>query len=66
MEDTYGQLISSLACENDKRIVLLVLDGLVGHSWIRSCELEGETEDCAPCCMGTLPCPYSWSEARIA
>ena len=28
MEDTYGKLISSLAIENDKRIVLLVLDGL--------------------------------------
>jgi len=28
MEDTYGKLISSLAIENDKRIVLLVMDGL--------------------------------------
>ena len=28
MEDTYGNLISSLAIENDKRIVLLVLDGI--------------------------------------
>jgi 2,3-bisphosphoglycerate-independent phosphoglycerate mutase len=28
MEDTYGNLISSLAIENDKRIVLLVMDGL--------------------------------------
>jgi len=28
MEDTYGRLISSLAVENDKRIVLLVMDGL--------------------------------------
>jgi len=28
MEDTYGNLISSLAKENDKRIVLLVLDGV--------------------------------------
>ena len=28
MEDTYGNLISSLAMENDKRIVLLVMDGV--------------------------------------
>ena len=28
MEDTYGNLISSLAVENDKRIVLLVMDGV--------------------------------------
>ena len=28
MEDTYGNLISSLAKENDKRIVLLVMDGV--------------------------------------
>lgn len=28
MEDTYGNLISSLAMENDKRIVLLVMDGI--------------------------------------
>jgi 2,3-bisphosphoglycerate-independent phosphoglycerate mutase len=28
MEDIYGNLISSLAMENDKRIVLLVMDGL--------------------------------------
>ena len=28
MEDQYGQLISSLAKENDKRIVLLVMDGV--------------------------------------
>ncbi len=28
MEDTYGDLISSLAAENDKRIVLLVMDGV--------------------------------------
>jgi 2,3-bisphosphoglycerate-independent phosphoglycerate mutase len=28
MEDTYGNLISSLAIPNDKRIVLLVMDGL--------------------------------------
>ena len=28
MEDTYGNLISSLAKTNDKRIVLLVMDGL--------------------------------------
>jgi 2,3-bisphosphoglycerate-independent phosphoglycerate mutase len=28
MEDTYGKLISSLAKENDRRICLLVLDGL--------------------------------------
>ena len=28
MEDIYGNLISSLAIENDKRIVLLVMDGL--------------------------------------
>ncbi len=28
MEDTYGNLISSLATENNKRIVLLVMDGL--------------------------------------
>jgi 2,3-bisphosphoglycerate-independent phosphoglycerate mutase len=28
LEDTYGQLISSLAKENDKRICLLVMDGL--------------------------------------
>ncbi len=28
MEDNYGNLISSLAKENDKRIVLLVMDGL--------------------------------------
>ena len=28
MEDSYGALISSLAIENDKRIVLLVMDGL--------------------------------------
>jgi 2,3-bisphosphoglycerate-independent phosphoglycerate mutase len=28
MEDTYGELISSLAVRNDKRIVLLVMDGL--------------------------------------
>jgi len=28
MKDTYGQLISSLARENDKRIVLLVMDGV--------------------------------------
>ena len=28
MEDAYGNLISSLAIENDKRIVLLVMDGL--------------------------------------
>ncbi|MHC4981740.1 MAG: 2,3-bisphosphoglycerate-independent phosphoglycerate mutase [Planctomycetota bacterium] len=28
MEDTYGELISSLAIENDKRIVLLVMDGV--------------------------------------
>ncbi|HAU36727.1 MAG TPA: phosphoglycerate mutase [Phycisphaerales bacterium] len=28
MEDTYGKLISSLAKTNDKRIVLLVMDGL--------------------------------------
>ena len=28
MEDTYGNLISSLAIVNDKRIVLLVMDGL--------------------------------------
>ncbi len=28
MEDTYGNLISSLATANDKRIVLLVMDGL--------------------------------------
>ncbi len=27
-EDTYGQVISSLALENDKRIVLLVMDGV--------------------------------------
>ena len=27
-EDTYGSLITSLAMKNDKRIVLLVLDGL--------------------------------------
>jgi 2,3-bisphosphoglycerate-independent phosphoglycerate mutase len=28
MEDTYGELISSLAIENDKRICLLVMDGV--------------------------------------
>lgn len=28
MEDTYGKLITSLAIKNDKRIVLLVMDGL--------------------------------------
>jgi len=28
MEDTYGRLISSLAIENEKRIVMLVMDGL--------------------------------------
>ncbi|NLW85271.1 MAG: 2,3-bisphosphoglycerate-independent phosphoglycerate mutase [Planctomycetes bacterium] len=28
MEDTYGKLISSLAMKNDKRIVLLVMDGV--------------------------------------
>ena len=28
MEDQYGNLISSLAIKNDKRIVLLVMDGL--------------------------------------
>ncbi len=28
MEDTYGELIGSLAKENDKRIVLLVMDGV--------------------------------------
>ncbi len=28
MEDTYGNLVSSLAMENDKRIVLLVMDGV--------------------------------------
>ena len=28
MEDTYGKLISSLAIENDKRIVMLVMDGV--------------------------------------
>ena len=28
MEDTYGSLISSLAVENDKRIVMLVMDGV--------------------------------------
>ncbi len=28
MEDTYGNLISSLVTENDKRIVLLVMDGV--------------------------------------
>ena len=28
MEDTYGNLISSLAVENEKRIVLLVIDGV--------------------------------------
>ena len=28
MEDTYGNLISSLAKSNEKRIVLLVMDGL--------------------------------------
>ncbi len=28
MEDNYGNLISSLAKENDKRIVLLVMDGV--------------------------------------
>lgn len=28
MEDTYGNLISSLAQENDKRVVLLVMDGI--------------------------------------
>ena len=28
MEDTYGQLISSLAVENDKTIALLVMDGV--------------------------------------
>jgi len=28
MQDTYGELISSLAVANDKRIVLLVMDGL--------------------------------------
>ncbi len=28
MEDTYGNLISSLATENDQRIVLLVMDGV--------------------------------------
>ena len=28
MEDTYGDLISSLAKENDKRIILLVMDGV--------------------------------------
>lgn len=28
MEDTYGNLISSLASENEKRIVLLVMDGV--------------------------------------
>lgn len=28
MKDDYGQLISSLAQENDKKIVMLVLDGL--------------------------------------
>lgn len=28
MEDTYGNLISSLASENDRRIVLLVMDGI--------------------------------------
>ena len=28
MEDTYGNLISSLAARNDKRIVLLVMDGV--------------------------------------
>jgi len=28
MEDTYGNLISLLAAENDKRIVLLVMDGI--------------------------------------
>ncbi|MFA5388075.1 MAG: phosphonopyruvate decarboxylase-related protein, partial [Candidatus Paceibacterota bacterium] len=28
MQDTYGNLISSLAIPNDKRIVLLVMDGL--------------------------------------
>ena len=28
MEDTYGNLIASLAKENDKRIVLLVMDGI--------------------------------------
>ncbi len=28
MEDTYGKLITSLAMESDKRIVLLVMDGL--------------------------------------
>jgi 2,3-bisphosphoglycerate-independent phosphoglycerate mutase len=28
MEDTYGRLISGLAIENDKRIVLLVMDGV--------------------------------------
>ena len=35
MEDTYGNLISSLAHVNDKRIVLLVMDG------VGDCENDG-------------------------
>lgn len=36
MEDTYGKLISSLAIANDKRIVLLVMDG------VGDCDNDGE------------------------
>jgi len=36
MEDTYGKLISSLATENDKRIVLLVMDG------VGDCDNDGD------------------------
>ncbi|MCJ7544864.1 MAG: 2,3-bisphosphoglycerate-independent phosphoglycerate mutase [Phycisphaerae bacterium] len=35
MEDTYGKLISELAIENDKRIVMLVMDG------VGDCDNEG-------------------------
>ena len=35
MEDTYGKLISKLAIENDKRIVMLVMDG------VGDCDNEG-------------------------